>query len=97
MNLEEYANWAASVARVTAGLNKATLSYLALGLSVESGEVADLIKRWLRDGKLDRAALLDELGDVVYFWACLCVVAGRNPADVLAQNRQKIEARRGKG
>ena len=93
MTLEEYADWAISVAGITAGLKKTSLSYLGLGLSVEAGEVADLIRRWLRDGKLDRTALIDELGDVAYYWTCLCVAAGQNPAELLAQNRRKIEAR----
>jgi len=93
MKVEEYADWAASVAGVTADPDESKLTYLALGLSAEAGEVADVIKKRLRDGGLDRAALLDELGDVVYYWACLCVAAGQNPADVFTQSRRKIESR----
>ena len=51
MTMEEYANWAASVAKVTADPDESKLSYLGLGLSAEAGEVADVIKEWLRDGK----------------------------------------------
>ena len=93
MTMEEYASWAASVAKVTADPDQSKLSYLGLGLSSEAGEVAGEIKKWLRDGRLDRASLIDELGDVAYYWACLCVATGHNPADVLAQSRQKIEAK----
>ena len=93
MTMEEYADWAASAARVTTDPGESKLSYLGLGLSAEAGEVADVIKKWLRDGKPDRAALIDELGDVAYYWACLCVAAGQNPADLLAQSRKKIEGR----
>lgn len=93
MTMEEYAQWAASVAGVTAESSESKLSYLGLGIAAEAGEVADVIKKWLRDGKLDRAALRDELGDVAYYWACLCVASGQNPADLLAQSRRKIEAR----
>jgi len=93
MTIEEYADWAAAVAGVTADASESKMSYLALGLSAEAGEVADVIKKWLRDGKLDRAALIDELGDVAYYWTCLCVAAGQNPADLLAQSRHKIEMR----
>jgi NTP pyrophosphatase (non-canonical NTP hydrolase) len=95
MTMDEYAVWAASVAEVTAEPDESKLSYLGLGLSAEAGEVADVIKKWLRDGKLDQAALCDELGDVAYYWACLCVAAGQNPADLLAQSRRKIERRLG--
>jgi NTP pyrophosphatase (non-canonical NTP hydrolase) len=93
MTMEEYADWAASVARVAADPSESKLSYLGLGLSAEAGEVADVIKKLLRDGTLDRATLVDELGDVAYYWACLCVAAGQNPADLLAQSRKKIEGR----
>jgi NTP pyrophosphatase (non-canonical NTP hydrolase) len=93
MTMEEYADWAASVARVAADPGESKLSYLGLGLSAEAGEVADVIKKLLRDGTLDRATLVDELGDVAYYWACLCVAAGQNPADLLAQSRKKIEGR----
>jgi NTP pyrophosphatase (non-canonical NTP hydrolase) len=93
MTMEEYAQWAASVAGVTAEASESKLSYLGLGIAAEAGEVADVIKKWLRDGTLDRAALCDELGDVAYYWACLCVAAGQNPADLLAQSRRKIEGR----
>ena len=53
MTMEEYANWAASVAKVTTDPGKSKLSYLGLGLPAEAGEVADVIKKWLRGGKLD--------------------------------------------
>ena len=56
MTIEEYAKWAASVARVTAEASESKLSYLGLSIAAEAGEVADVIKEWLRDGKLDRAA-----------------------------------------
>jgi NTP pyrophosphatase (non-canonical NTP hydrolase) len=43
-------------------------SYLGLGLAAESGEIADHIKKLLRDDKLDRDALAGELGDAIYYW-----------------------------
>ena len=69
------------------------LSYLGLGLAGESGEVADRIKKFLRDGEWDAQKLAEELGDVIYFWACLCLCAGRQPSQVLEASRRKIEAR----
>src|SRR5438445_158910 len=50
MTMEEYADWAASAARVTTDPGESKLSYLGLGLSAEAGEVADVIKKWLLDG-----------------------------------------------
>ncbi len=89
MTIDDYADWAASVGGIAAQPAE-RLSYLGLGLAAEAGEVADHIKKLLRDGRLDQTALLDELGDVVYYWARLCMEAGAKPSDVLAASRSKI-------
>jgi NTP pyrophosphatase (non-canonical NTP hydrolase) len=97
MTIDEYATWAASVARIPKGgtLDRERLSYLGLGLASEAGEVAGDIKKLLRDGEATWSAdkLGDELGDVIYYWAALCAAIGRSPADVLSASRAKIEAR----
>ncbi len=91
MTIDDYAEWAADVAKV-AKVAKAPmterLAYLGLGLTAEAGEVADHIKKLLRDGRLDQP---DELGDVIYYWACLCAAAGKKPSEVLAASRSRIE------
>jgi NTP pyrophosphatase (non-canonical NTP hydrolase) len=93
MTIDEYAEWAAAVAKVTEHPTNERFSYLALGLAAESGEGADHIKKLLRDGKLDQASLTDELGDAIYYWACLCVASGRKPSELLAASRSKIDGR----
>jgi NTP pyrophosphatase (non-canonical NTP hydrolase) len=93
MTIDDYAEWAAAIAKVTANPSNEKLSYLGLGLTAESGEVADLIKKLLRDERLDRAALIEELGDVIYYWTCLCVVAGQRPSELLARSQEKISGR----
>lgn len=93
MMIDEYAEWAAGTAKVSARAAAEQLAYLGLGLVGESGEVAELIKKLLRDGKLDQAALIEELGDVVYYWACLCRAAGKNPSEILVASRLKIDRR----
>ena len=92
-SLAGYARWAAGVARRLGGSETERLAYLGLGLASEAGEVADSIKRRFRDGRFDSDALADELGDVAYYWACLCDAAGRSPEAVLAASRAKIDAR----
>jgi NTP pyrophosphatase (non-canonical NTP hydrolase) len=97
VDINEYAAWAAKVARVPAGgtMDRERLSYLALGLTGEAGEVADHVKKLLRDGEAawDPDHVSEELGDLVYYWAALCMAIGRRPADVLAASHAKIEAR----
>jgi NTP pyrophosphatase (non-canonical NTP hydrolase) len=73
--------------------NKEMLAYLGLGLVGEAGEVADRLKKFLRDDAWDAEGLAEELGDVIYFWACLCLCAGQKPSRVLAASRRKIELR----
>ena len=91
MTIDEYGEWAAKTAKVSMPATAERLAYLGLGLTGESGEVADLIKKLLRDQTLDYAALIDELGDVVYYWACLCAASGKKPSDVLAASRLKVD------
>ncbi|MFY7960411.1 MAG: nucleoside triphosphate pyrophosphohydrolase family protein [Elsteraceae bacterium] len=97
MNVDDYAAWAARVARAQAAdpPDRERLSYLGLGLASEAGEVVDHIKKLLRDGdsawRPDQVA--EELGDLAYYWAALCVAAGRNPSEILAASQAKIEER----
>lgn len=47
------------------------LAVLALGLAGETGEAIEHIKKFIRDGKIDRDALSKELGDVLAYLAIL--------------------------
>jgi NTP pyrophosphatase (non-canonical NTP hydrolase) len=93
MTIDEYAEWAATVAKVSRPPTAERLSYLGLGLAAEAGEVADHIKKLLREERLDEAAMIDELGDVIYYWACLCAASGSKPSELLSASRSKIERR----
>jgi len=93
MTLDEYVTWAAGVgADRRAGVPEGrTLLEDALAFAGEVGEVAGVLTRWLRDGDRRRDDLTDELGDVAYYWARLCVVTGVAPSTLLARSREKIE------
>ena len=93
MTSDEYAAWAASVAKVDEHPSNERLSYLGLGLAGEAGEVAEHIKKLLRDDWLDKAGLVEELGDVIYYWACLCAATGQQPSELLKASAAKIRRR----
>src|SRR4051794_20839443 len=95
MSIDEYAAWARSVGPVETTAEPSTehLATLGLGLVGDAGEVADLLKKCLRDGVLDRERLAHELGDVLYYWARLCAVTSVAPSEILERSRRNIEAR----
>ena len=66
---------------------------LALALIGEAGEACDNIKNLIRDGTFDEDYLAYELGDLIYYWTCLCVELGKTPSDMLTKSRANIEQR----
>jgi NTP pyrophosphatase (non-canonical NTP hydrolase) len=72
--------------------NKLTLA--ALGMSGEAGEVADLVKKHLFQGHpLDRQQLLDELGDILWYYMLLCQAQGYTLTEIMACNIEKLRRR----
>ena len=65
-----------------------------MGLNGEAGECIDLVKKHLFQGhELDCDALLDELGDVLWYAAITCESIGRTLDDVMAHNVEKLRKR----
>ncbi|HEX2501280.1 MAG TPA: hypothetical protein VHO73_07455 [Methylomirabilota bacterium] len=95
MTLDEYAVWAAGVGarRGAGGPDSPAPLQDGLGFASEVGEVAGVLTKWLRDGALGRDRLADELGDVAFYWARLCVLTGAVPSAVLARSRAHVEWR----
>jgi NTP pyrophosphatase (non-canonical NTP hydrolase) len=96
MTLDEYATWAAGIGvdgRAGVPEGRALLED-GLGFASEVGEVAGVLTRWLRDGDRRTDDLADELGDVAYYWARLCVVTDVVPSTLLARSRAHVDWRR---
>ncbi len=69
----------------------------ALGLGAESGELQEIVKKMLFQGKpLNDDNLFHmkrELGDIMWYWINACAALGLDPNDVIAENVRKLEAR----
>lgn len=78
--------------------NDGTVSYLALAISGEAGELADKVKKVLRDkdgvfSDADKKALALELGDVMWYVANMSKVIGYQLSDIAQMNIDKIAGR----
>lgn len=65
-----------------------------LGLAGESGEVLDMVKKWVFHEKdLDKDHLKKEIGDVMWYVAMLCESFGFDLDEILQMNVDKLKAR----
>ncbi len=71
--------------------------YPALGLSGEAGEVANKVKKIVRDKELDREGIAAELGDCLWYIAALCRDLNVEMSVVAKNNIAKLKARKEKG
>jgi NTP pyrophosphatase (non-canonical NTP hydrolase) len=76
--------------------------YPALGMAGEAGEVANKVKKIIRDGTENlpedwKDQLASEIGDVLWYCAALSNDIGIPLALIAAQNRDKLLARKQKG
>lgn len=70
------------------------LTWNALGIAGEAGEVADIIKKHVGHGhELDRAKLTRELGDVLWYVAALAHDIGVDLSTVARENVEKLKTR----
>jgi NTP pyrophosphatase (non-canonical NTP hydrolase) len=94
MTLNEYQETAAK----TAFYEKADISYCALGITGEAGEVADHVKKMLRDDKGQltddrKQSIKKELGDVLWYIARMAGKLGYTLDDVAITNIEKTKDR----
>jgi NTP pyrophosphatase (non-canonical NTP hydrolase) len=105
MTFDEYQQKALST-DLSVGKGREVLSIAfmdkVLGLLGESGEIAEKLKKILRDkdGQLkdeDRQELAKELGDVLWYVAVLADYLGYSFADIAEQNVAKLASRQVRG
>lgn len=73
------------------------LVYPALGLAGEAGEVAEKIKKSIRDGNLDVEGLKKELGDVLWYIAAIANDIEFDLNEIAQMNLDKLESRKNRG
>ncbi len=72
------------------------LLHAGIGLSTESGEFLDALKKHIFYGKeLDRVNLAEELGDLFWYMAIVADELGVEFESVMERNIQKLKARYG--
>lgn len=97
MNFKEYQKRANATAIYD---TKFSILYPTLGLSGEAGEVADKVKKIIRDGKSvvnERVEIAKELGDVLWYLAAVSRDIGVSLEDVAMMNIEKLESRKERG
>ena len=93
MTLTEYARLAQRTSN--GGLDaKGHLFNGVLGLAGEAGECADLVKKcYFQDARPIHDALIDELGDVMWYVAETAAALGVSLEEVAARNVEKLKKR----
>lgn len=98
INFEEYQTAIETFAVYPRDNPLTAASYLALGLNGEAGEVAEQIKKAIRnDGEITaerRAKIFDELGDVLWYLTRMVTELNSTIGEIAAANVAKLEARR---
>ena len=78
------------------------MSYCTLGIAGEAGEIAEHIKKMLRDDRMiptieRRNALHAEIGDLLWYVSQLCTELGYSLDSVMENNLLKLESRKLRG
>ena len=100
-NTRDYTEFCRTTAIYPGALERNTeeLVYLSLGLAGEAGEVANKVKKLLRDGKdmYSIDAVRQELGDVMWYLTRLADMLGVTLNEVMRLNTWKLQSRADRG
>lgn len=92
MNMDEYQHLAQRTADTKTFSGK--IENGCLGLAGESGECCDILKKYLYQGhELDRDALAEELGDVLWYCAELATGLSMSLSEIAQRNIDKLKRR----
>ena len=80
-----------------------SFSYTALGLAGEAGEIANKVKKFIRDGydkenfEEKKIELASEIGDVLWYCSALARDLGFDLASIAQENYTKLSGRKERG
>lgn len=93
MTLDEYQQFAQRT-MMEFPSNDQAMAYLALGLLGETGEVGEIVKKYVYHGHVvDIPKLNKEIGDVLWYVACLAGAIGMSLGDIADINIAKLMVR----
>jgi len=82
--------------RLTYGYKKLRILHACMGLTTETGELTDQLKKHIFYGKpLDEVNLIEELGDLFWYAAILAMALDTNFEEIWRINIAKLKARYG--
>lgn len=101
MTFKEYQKRALTTVLTTDDQFKDLLHWV-LGINGESGEIAEKVKKIIRDKKgqvsdEDKAELAKEIGDVLWYLAVFAEDLGMSLDDIAAANLDKLHSRKQRG
>jgi NTP pyrophosphatase (non-canonical NTP hydrolase) len=79
------------------------MEYLTLGLTGEAGEIANKVKKFIRDGappdeyEAKKIEIGYEIGDVLWYCAVLAEEMGMNLGHIMEKNLEKLHDRKKRG
>lgn len=101
LNFDEYQKKALTTASTTGDEFK-DIMHWALGVNGEAGEIAEKLKKIIRDKKGnisedDKAELSKEIGDVLWYLAVLAEHLGMSFEEIAEANLAKLQSRKKRG
>lgn len=94
MEIKQYQQQAYTTATETSR----NIYYMTMGLAGEAGEIANKVKKVMRDSRvIDREDLAKEIGDVLWYVAGICTVLDLDLNDVAEANLKKLADRKARG
>ena len=101
-NMSDFNAYQRSASRTAIYPDEHRILYPALGLAGEAGEVANKVKKLIRDGIENRPEdwreqIASEIGDVLWYCAALATDLNLTLGMIAAQNEKKLSARKRAG